>query len=438
MKIWAGLLCAGALLAQSSFAAHPVTNAPSVALYSLDDCIRIGLERSSSALNARRDEEIAEARIMQSRAEVLPGLTAAAGYTRLDQVSSFDMNGSVIPMGMLDNYSSSITVDQLLYSGGRAGAALRAARIYRDLAKVGLDNAHQALKRDITTSFNDLLLAKASVQVLEESVGQLVAAADEAEQKYRAGLMSEFDWLSIRVRLVNERPRLTAARSGLQTARESFRILLRIDGEFDLNGDLICEPVPVTDIPALKQAALSRRPAVLQLKARMMLREEDAVASKGNYFPEFRAFGSYAGSDPDQSAIGSDEWGWHWTAGLTMKWTLFDGLRTPGLVREKKLEVEKAREDLEDLGRMMMLEIDQSAQEMTRASEAIAGGTEAVQLAEKALAIARERFEQGLSTALEFSEANLALSSTRLSYWTALRDYRNAECRLRYASGTLE
>ena len=60
-----------------------------------------------------------------------------------------------------------------------------------------------------------------------------------------------------------------------------------------------------------------------------------------------------------------------------------------------------------------------------------------LRLAQKGLDIARVRYEQGLSTYLEFTETNLALSSARLALWEARFECRAAAARLRYAAATV-
>ena len=83
--------------------------------YTLSDCLRIGMERSASALNARRDESIAEALIKQTRSEAFPKLGIDGAYTRLDETQEFDLGEGPVQVGTDDNYSVTATLSQLLY-----------------------------------------------------------------------------------------------------------------------------------------------------------------------------------------------------------------------------------------------------------------------------------------------------------------------------------
>jgi len=404
--------------------------------YTLEECIAIGVERASSLLNAERDEKIAAARVRQTRAQIYPELSTEGSYTRRDELSSFDFGDTRVEVGELDNYSVSATLSQLLYSGGKARAGIRAARHYSEYASLGTEIARRQLILKIRESFYDLLLARERVSVETESVKQLESFASQAEQKFKSGTVSEFDWLTAQVRLANAKPALIRAQSDLAVARESFANLLKLESaDFDLVGELPVEPVSAT-LEDLQQEGLDARVELLQAAKFVELLEEDARAARGDYYPTLRAKAMYTGDQPDPYSSGTESgWGWHWTAMLTAEWSLFDGGLRRGVIVEKDLELLKARTDAQDIEENVLLEIRQAHLDMQHAAESLEGALENVDLARKALDIARTRYEQGLSTWLEFTESNLALTVAQLSLNTARRDHAGAVARLLYACG---
>lgn len=420
------------MLTAATLAGAADTNAPR---YTLEDCIRIGLERATAVGNARRDEEIADARIRQVRAGVYPQVGTRAGYTRLDAVPVMDTGTETIPMGREDTYSASAGLDQLLFSGGKVTAALRAARLYRSFALEGTSRIKAGLARDITVGFRDLLLLRHAADVTEDSVRQLEDFVRQTETKYRSQTVSEFELLSARVRLANERPRQIRARNALSVARESFRTLIRLDDPaFEPDGELAYKPAPC-DLATLQEGSRELRPELRQMRIRISLLEEDVVVAKGDYYPSVRGFAQYAGTDPDTTDFGSVTWGWHWSAGVAAQWSLFDSGLRRGVIREKQLELAKARADYDELLRVVFLEIKQAYLDLQDAAEATTGSRDNVQLAERALEIAKTRYDAGMSTYLEFTETNLALRTAKLSLYQALRDHMNAMTRLRHAAG---
>jgi len=416
-------------------AAEQPEDADGAQKYSLEDCIRIGLEGSAAAANAALDREIADTRITQARSEAIPGISLGAGYTRLDELEEIDFGDEVVRLGSLDNYEVTAEVNQLLYSGGRVKAALRAAGQSREYADWAKAETEAALVRDIRVGFYNILFARAAVEVRRESVAQLTALLAETGDKLVKGTASEFDKLTSEVDLANEKPRLIRAVNNYELAVESFRKLINLDDEkAEFSGELVFEPVQAEKEHLLAEAVVNRA-ALQAARVVVHLREEDLSAARSGMLPDLRAYFLYTGANSYRFVAFDDEWEWHWNAGVVFNWPLWDGGLTAGKVREKRLQVEKSRTDSEELERAVKLEVRQALLELDYAEQSVAAGRDNVALAEKALEIANTRYAAGLATRLEVSEANLALNTARLNWHLALRNHMAALAELEYACG---
>jgi outer membrane protein len=403
--------------------------------WSLDDCLRLGLENSIPLANARRDIAIAESGIRQTRAQVLPHLDLNSSYTRLDEVSTFAIDTESIPMGKRDNYSVNTELSQLLYNGGQINAALRAARDYRRFAAWQKATVEADLRLRISEGFHDLLFAQAAVTVAEENIVQLRALLKQAEARWQMQVASEFDVLSARVRLANAIPPLIATSNRLHLARISLANLVCPDSpDLQIAGEL---RVPPESRPLAEFLVLGarHRPELQQMQSQLQLREEDLQAERGTLFPEIKAFADYTGNNPPQFSAASSEWDWQWSAGIRASWPLFDGGLSRARILEKSLELEKTRDALEDFKRAVALEIRQAFLDLGRARETITAEQETQALADRALAIAGDRYREGLATVLEVSESNLARNQARLTLLNAHREECNALARLLRAAG---
>ncbi|NLG35377.1 MAG: TolC family protein, partial [Lentisphaerae bacterium] len=348
---------------------------PEGPVYTLTECIEAGLQQAAAARNALRDEEIAGRLIGQVRAQLLPSVKAHGGYTRLDEVPSYESDGEIVLTGREDNYSAGVEASQLLYSGGSVGAALKAAKLYRQIAQVRVRRTENELVRDIRTGFNDILLADEQVKVQEASLAQLEDLLKQAESRQRQETASEFDVLTARVKVANERPLLIAARKRADLARAAFRSLVHLDAEeFVLAGELVFKPSEMT-LEDWQEQGLERRPELQELRDFLGMRQADIRAEQGGYLPQIRAFANYAGANP-QSGSARDEWEWGWTAGVTAEWDLFDGALRRNRIAEKRLELEKARETLADTERQVRLEIQSHYLDLTQAAETVSASAE--------------------------------------------------------------
>ena len=408
--------------------------APAKPVFTVRECIDLGLRQAAAARNAARDEQIAGTRIGQVRAQVLPQLKATGGYTRLDEVAAFEFDGERYEMGREDNYSAGVEASQLLYSGGSVRSALKAAQLYREVAQARVRQAKNELVRDIRMGFNDILLEDEQVKVQEASLRQLEDLLAQAESRLRQETVSEFDVLQARVKVANARPVLIHARKQAELARARFRTLVQLEAaDFDLAGELKFEKSE-RSLEEWQALGLEQRPELIEQRRFLGMWEADIRAEQGGYLPQLRAFANYAGANPE-SGSARESWEWGWTAGVTAEWDLFDGTLRRNRIREKSLELAKARETLADSERQVELEIRSHGLDLRQAEETVAASRDAVELAEKSLEIAKTRYENGLATYLDFTDANLALSLARLTRLQALHDHMNALARLRQASG---
>ncbi|MCK4563996.1 MAG: TolC family protein [Verrucomicrobia bacterium] len=399
--------------------------------YTLDESVRIGLKRSLVVANAARVRAIAKATQKRALSDALPKLTGVADYSLYD------------PENLTDSGSSAVGAEASwqIFSGGRTVSAIRTSKAYQQLTADQERRIQASQARDIAFSYYEVQLAHAQVEVLEQSVRQLKDFEADTWQKYKAGTASEFTWLSAKVSLSNEEPRLIAARNRLSLAKIAFRNLTFIDdGEFELSDPLHYVPVAV-DLDAALALGLQKRPELLEKASAIMLRKEDINQQKSDYYPRVDLVAGYNYYNPDPYSFipGSTAEGWqeHWNAGVRASWNLFDGGFRRANVSESKLNMAIEEDEYIDLRRTVELEIRTHWLRGRDSAEVINATTESIGLAKRALEIARARFDAGMGTNLEVTQANLELSDAQLARFIALHEYMNAVTGMKYAIGIL-
>ena len=399
--------------------------------YTLDESIRIGLKRSVAVANAARGREIAKATQQRALSGALPQLSGLADYSLYD-AENLTASGSRT-LGAEASWQ--------LFSGGRTLSAIRAAKTYRQLTADQERRIRETQARDIALSYYAVQLAKAQMEVLEQSVTQLANFEAETRQKYDAGTVSEFTWLSARVSLSNDQPRLIAAKNRLSLAMERFRNLTYIDDEvLGLSDPLDYAPIEVHLDEAIA-LGLQKRPELREKSGAIALRKEEINQQKSDYYPRVNLIAGYNYYNPDPYSFipGSNVEGWqpHWNAGIRASWKLFDGGNRRANVSESKLNLAIEEDQYRDLERTVMLEIRTQWLRGRDSAEVINATKKSIVLAERALEIARARFDAGLGTNLEVTQSNLELSDARLARYMALYEYMNAVTGMKHAVGIL-
>jgi len=402
---------------------------------SLSACIERALDQSGVARNARTDEDIAHAIRSQARSLVFPQLSASGAYTRMDELQTFEVEGTSVELGELDNYELKGEISQLLYSGGQVGAALRAARLEEQRAAAARQHAESGLVRDVRILFARVLRAREAVLVQEESLAQLRSFLEMTQRMRKQETASEFDVLSAGARVAACRPQLIAARNNRELAVEDLCRILDLDATaVHVDGTLAAVVVPFS-LDELVGIAMTNNPSLKEMQTRVRLGGEAVVSARSDGRPELRARAEYAGTDPYGFGGSSDGLEWHWNAGVVLSWNLWDGDLTRQIVRQRKLEADKLRVGYDELVKSVRLQVRRAFLEAATARKAIDASRESVDLARRALDIAETRFREGLATHLEFTDANLAVTVARMEWINSLYTLVVAVADLDYACG---
>jgi len=236
------------------------------------------------------------------------------------------------------------------------------------------------------------------------------------------------------VRVANAKPAWIAARNQLALARSTLATRIHFKGDIDTQGDLVADDIS-RELPELQSMAIANRQELMAARFLADLSEEAIAGAKSQARPEIRLFANTIGGNANQFAF-SDDWEWRWNAGVTARWNLWDGNLTRQTVRQRKIEYRQQQNAAAELESAVLLEVQQAWLALVQAREALAASSESVSLAERALAIAKVRYDAGLSTYLELTDANVALRTAELARLKAQHDHAIAIAHVYYATGS--
>jgi len=402
---------------------------------SLSDCLQAASHRNPIILKALQEIEAAGGLRLQALSDALPHLSGEADYLYLDRIEFFEVEGESLPLGQHDNYSLGLTVEQNLYQGGKVLAGIKAASLYNRYADVYFREALGEVSFRVKEFFYLLLLQEKIVAVRGDTVAHMEDYLKITEDRYREGTASEFDLITARVRLANSRPPLIEAENRIDILKTSLLREIGSESEdFAVAGQLEYRPF-AAGVEDLNRLALASRPLLRQVKLEEEIQEQNLRAARSGYQPGFSIFATYQGDRPRGGLPPEDRFEFEWLAGARLRWNLFDGLMTPGRVREERARLNQARITTEDTTRTVLLSVKQSYLDIEAARRAYLSQEETVGQAEAAYRIARVRWENGIGTSLELTDAELNLSEARMMLDQALAAYRISLASLEQAVG---
>ena len=125
-----------------------------------------------------------------------------------------------------------------------------------------------------------------------------------------------------------------------------------------------------------------------------------------------------------------------WSAGISLKWHLFDGFRTTS-ERQRALSGQSAaRELLESTTKEIRYQLKESYIRRTEAGKHLEVAGNVVQDAEETVRLLTRRYENSLATMVELLDAQTALNQARANLVETRAGYALAGGRVYYMTGT--
>jgi HAE1 family hydrophobic/amphiphilic exporter-1 len=413
---------------------------PQVQLLSLQECWRIALEKNKDIHKAKEYRNAVMGRYIEERSAALPQFAVNAYISH-----SRDESQKVIYRGLFpfeqELHGAEITVSQPLYTFGRIGAAIRAAKIGMETAEDQLRIYQQAALRDVTAAFQDVLLSRELYVLAVQNLEQKARTQREARRKLAAGVATDYDVLAAEVAVENARPEVIRTENLIRISREKLRFILGVEGqEVNAAGTLVTSLEPRANYEETLETALKKRPELSDLRKRIQVYEELVKIYKAGTLPriDFKAGWGwrqlYYGTLNFGSADGE---GQAWTAGVFFSFPFFDGMRTQGKVLQAKTDVSNLKIDEAKLLDSIALQVRDVISFCREAEEIVQALSGTVRQAERLLAMAEKGFEYGVKTQLEVDDAQLNVTRAKSSLARAYRDYLVASVTLEWVKGTL-
>ena len=430
-----GLLAAIALTLAGNLTAHAAEEP-----LTLNQCLDLAVRQNPGILKAQAEMRRTHGLIVEARAEAYPQVVAAGSASVVEDRALDVMAGTDLYDNQRHPWNAKIEVTQLLYSGGRVHAGLRAAQLARDIALLGYQRAVADTILAVRRNFYQILLAQALVTVREQAVTLLETQLKDVRSRFDAGTVPQFNVLRAEVELANAQPPLIRAQNNLRLAREGLVRLLALDDptkqdftSLRITGQLTAEPRAWELAPALAQA-LDHRPELKQAAKQVSLYDQAVIAASAGRKPTVALFGNYGVHEypfSDNAARTRDGF----TVGARVSWPVFDGFLTKGRVQQAQAQRATAAIDETDARRGVELEVRQAYSDYKQALELLEAQKKTVAAAEESLRLADSRFRAGAGTQLDVLSAQTALTEARSNQIQALYEYNLANATLDRVTG---
>lgn len=407
-------------------------HAAEVRVLTLDQAVAIAMEQNRDIRQAREYARQVSGRYVEERAAALPQVTVTGSVSRDRDESMAAMR---VPTAPQNHLKAEVGFTQAVFTWGQVGAAIRAAKAGLLTAEDQLRLSRQGAILDVTTAFQDVLLARELHTISRHNLEQKLRHLDESERRFAVGVATDYDVLAARVAADNARPEVIRAENMVRQARDRFRFHLALEEEVDADGSLECI---IESHPTFEEAfasARQRRPELADLRHRLAAAQELVAVANAGDKPRLDLRGGYGWKELEVNGDQSD--GPAWNLGLHLSFPIFDGLRTRGKVAQAESDVRNRQIDEARLLDSIALDCRDGVNAVKEAEEIVRALTETVGQAARLLEMAEKGYELGVKIRLEVEDAELNLRQARGNLARARRDYLVARTNLERIMGVL-
>jgi hydrophobic/amphiphilic exporter-1 (mainly G- bacteria), HAE1 family len=410
------------------------TKKDAVRALTLEQALALAAEYNKDIQKAQEYQNWVNGRYIEERARALPHLTITGNVNRSRDESQKAFE-EFLPLEQ-DTGVSQITLNQVLFTWGQVGAAIRAAKFGLQTAHDQLKLFQQAVARDVSTVFYDALMADELAAIAEQNLQQKMRHLEEARRKYSAGTATDYDVLASEVAVTNARPEIARTENLVTISRERLGTLVGLEGRLiDIKGSLKVEITPCPDRQQAFSTAWKNRPEHSDLLHRMQVQKELVTVAKADNKPRLDLEASWGWKKFDAGDIRGD--GEVASAGVYLTFPFFDGQRTKGRVMQAKSDLRSLTLDEEKLRDTISLQLSEALNNLKESSEIVSALSGTVVEAERLVNMAEEGFIYGVKTNLDVQDAQLKLNLARGNLAVASRNYLVAQVTLEWVMGTL-
>src|SRR5579863_3520350 len=225
-------------------------------LISLDQAIDLALAHNHS-LKATRTQ-IPQNEAQEITANLRPNPTFGADTQFVPFFSPQDFSGE----NLNETQQFDIGIGYLFERGHKRQRRLQAARDQTAVTRAQVADAERTLTFNVGQQFVGVLLAESNLQFALEDLKSFQQTVDIGETQFKAGYISEGDYLKIKLQLLQFQTDVSSARLAKVQALVGLRQLLgynAVPADYDVTGDLAYQSLK-GNLEDLQMKALQQRP----------------------------------------------------------------------------------------------------------------------------------------------------------------------------------
>jgi multidrug efflux pump subunit AcrB/outer membrane protein TolC len=434
---------AGTIVAVTLLASTPVISSAETRTLSLEEAIHMAQQQNRTVRMARLKVTEAQARLTQARADYFPSVKNESHALHLDEKQSLTIpqgalgtstqdqqipsKDATIELGKQNLFISSTTAAQPLSQLFKIHAGVDAAHAEVAQARADTSRAESEVELNIKKLFYNLLALKQRRKAATLRIHAGEEKLAEARNAVAAGAVLDIEVQEGTAEIAEAQNSLGA----LEDTEEDLKADLADLVGLPLESEFVLLPPSEVDTPVssskaeLTRLAMTGNPEIASAQNLIAKANAGVRAARLEFVPDISLFAEHVYQNgvpllPENSA----------TVGIRMEWTLSEFGKRTGQIKERKAQLEQARENLLQTQNRVQIDIDKTLRKLRRNDTALKAVQAAVSARSEAQRLSSDQVEAKTANASTFSEAKAKLAEAEAQLFEVRMEQATEEAEL--------
>jgi len=391
--------------------------------WDLNRCLDLGLKQNPKVIAAEKAVQGAKARVVQVRSDYYPDLLLETDYSRYNGTLTSPSNSTPVS----DKNSQTLFflgLTQNIYDFGRREYKVQASQ--EDLKAYGWDlkDTRLSVLDEIRQGYYGVLLADRVEKVREQELERTQLFLRQAKGFYQVGLKPRIDVTQAELQLIQAQKALLKAKNDFSVSRVNLQKSLGLDysPNFTLKDDLEADQVQ-WNLEDLRKEALAAQPTLNRLRTLVQYWEAQVKVAERDFWPRLAGTAKWGRSSTEIPTVDYTE---SWNVGVQLTVPLFSGFESRAKLDEFRAALSQAKANARYQELQILSTLESGYLNLILAGKQIEVAQEALRTARENLDLAQGRYQAGVGTMLEVTDARVSWIQSENDYIQAFYDYRVA------------
>jgi outer membrane protein len=425
--------------------------APQTYNFTVQEAINYALTHKDSVVNSGLDVKNADYYVKELIGQGFPQIDGTASFQDYLKIPTTLLPGeffgapagTFIPVKFGVKYQSNlgVNVSQLLFDPSYI-VGLQGRKTYKELYSRGYTSTKIDVTTKVTKAYYQVLVSNEQIKLLDANIAQLKQQVDQTTAQNKQGFVEKIDVDRIAVQynnLVTSREN-TLRLLALNYQLLKFQIGMPIENSLTLKNGLNDIKLDENIVETIADtAAYKNRIEYKFFETNLKLREFDLKRMKAQFLPTLKANAAYTASYQNNSFKDLFSSSFPSTyIGLTLNVPIYSGGQRSNRVKQSEITVQKTKNNLDGLRNGLNLQAAQSKIIYLNSLQSLNNQKRNQELAHEVLRVSKIKYQQGVGSSIEVTQAQTALESADNTYVQSLYDALVSRVDLDRAYGNIQ